>query len=209
VPVVVDGDRLIATGVCSGTVVTSDDILTAAHCVTDPVRQGADGFIVVTSNGQYQVVGYKVNPLYRGTGSPFDVAMLTVNRDMGIPAIPINITDPVAEGEEITVYGYGKNEDGQTILDIGLDAYKSGRMIVSLVANGLFAARFDDTGAAICQGDSGGPVIQVINGVPSIVGATSLTIRGCLEGSASGFASMQIRGNVEFVRNYAADIQIR
>ena len=82
-------------------------------------------------------------------------------------------------------------------------------MRVGAVAQGIFGATFDETGAAICQGDSGGPVIQVINGIPSIVGLTSFTISGCLEGSISGFASMQIRGNVEFVRNYAGDVQVR
>jgi secreted trypsin-like serine protease len=209
IPVVSDGQGVRAAGVCTGTVVTSDDILTAAHCITDPLREGADGFVVVTGDGVYPVVRYQVNPEYRGIGSAFDTAMITVNRDMGIPAVPINVSDAVAEGEEITVYGYGRDEEGQTFLDLGRAAYKSGRMIVGVVARGLFAASFDDTGAAICQGDSGGPVIQVLNGVPSIVGVTSLTVQGCLEGSISGFVSMQIRGNVEFVRNYAGDVQLR
>jgi secreted trypsin-like serine protease len=209
IPVISDGQQVRAAGVCTGTVVTSDDILTAAHCITNPLRDGADGFVVVTGNGVYPVTRYQVNPLYRGTGSAFDTAMITVNQDMGISAVPINVSDLVAEGEEITVYGYGKNEEGQTFLDLGQAAYKSGKMIVGAVAGGLFGASFDDTGAAICQGDSGGPVIQVINGKASIVGVTSLTIGGCLEGSVSGFVSMQIRGNVEFVRNYAGDIQIR
>ncbi len=107
------------------------------------------------------------------------------------------------------MYGYGKNEEGQTFLELGRAAYKSGRMVVGAVGAGRFAASFDDTGSAICQGDSGGPVIQTVNGVPSIVGVTSITIGGCVEGSVSGFVSMQIRGNVEFMRNYASDVQVR
>jgi secreted trypsin-like serine protease len=209
IPVVSNGQSYIATGVCTGTVVTSDDVLTAAHCITDQLRAGADGFVVVTGDGVYPVTRYQVNPAYRETGSAFDTAMVTVNQDMGIPAVPINLSDVVAEGEEITVYGYGRDEEGQTFLDRGRAAYKSGRMIVGAVVNGLFGATFDETGSAICQGDSGGPVIQVINGVPSIVGVTSFNIRGCVEGSISGFVSMQIRGNVEFARNYAGDIQLR
>lgn len=209
IPVVSDGQNLRAVGVCTGTVVTSDDVLTAAHCITDPIRDGAEGFVVVTGDAIYPVVRFQVNPLYRGTGSAFDTAMVTVNQDMGIPAVPINVSDAVAEGEDITVYGYGRNEEGQTFLDLGRAAYKSGRMIVGAVGAGRFAASFDDTGSAICQGDSGGPVIQVVNGVPSIVGVTSVTIGGCLEGSVSGFVSMQVKGNAEFARNYAGDIQLR
>ena len=209
IPVVTDGQTVTAVGICTGTVVTSDDILTAAHCITEPLRDGADGFVVVTGDGVYPVVRYQVNPAYRGIGSAFDTAMITVNQDMGIPAVPINVSDLVAEGEDITVYGYGNDEEGQTFLDRGRAAYKAGRMIVGAVRGGLFGATFDDTGAAICQGDSGGPVIQVINGVPSIVGVTSFTVAGCLEGSVSGFVSMQIRGNVEFARTYASDIQLR
>lgn len=67
----------------------------------------------------------------------------------------------------------------------------------------------NDTGAAVCQGDSGGPVVQVINGVPSIVGVTSITFNGCVADSASGFVSMQTVGNVEFVKRYAPDVQLR
>jgi hypothetical protein len=52
-------------------------------------------------------------------------------------------------------------------------------------------------------------VIQVLNGTPSIVGVTSFTVQGCVEGSVSGFVSMQVRGNAEFARNYAGDVQFR
>ena len=209
VPVISDGERLRAIGVCTGTVVTSDDILTAAHCITEPIKAGAERFVVVTGEGTYSVVRVQVNPLYRGVGSAFDTAMITVDQDMGIPAVPINVSDVVAEGEEITVYGYGKDEEGQTLIDLGRAAFRSGRMIVGAVVAGIFGASFDDSGSAICQGDSGGPVIQVLNGTPSIVGVTSFTVQGCVEGSVSGFVSMQVRGNAEFARNYAGDVQFR
>jgi len=208
-PVVLDGESLRPIGSCTGTVVTSDDVLTAAHCISGPLQQGADGFVVVTGDGLYPVVRYQVNPNYRNGSSGFDTAMITVDRDMGIPAVPINVSDMVEVGEEIVVYGYGKDENGESFLERKRAAFKSGRMIVAATGPAMFAARFDDTGSAICQGDSGGPVIQVINGVPSIVGVTSLTFFGCVEGSASGFVRMDIRGNAEFVRGYAGDVQFR
>jgi hypothetical protein len=157
----------------------------------------------------YPVIRHQVNPNYRDGSPEFDTAMITVERDMGIPAVPINVTDMVTVGEEIVVYGYGKDENGESFLNRGRAAFKSGRMIVAATGPAVFAAQFDDTGSAICQGDSGGPVIQVINGVPSIVGITSVTLFGCVEGSASGFVRMDIRGNAGFVRSYAGDVQFR
>jgi secreted trypsin-like serine protease len=209
VPVKVQGERLIALGSCTGTVVTNDDILTAAHCLTTPLGAGADGFMVVTDNGTYPVTRYKVNPNYRGTGSAFDTAMVTVGQSLGLSPVSINVTDLVATDEEITVYGYGLDENGQSFLDQGLSALKAGNMIVGATVPGLFAASFNETGSAICQGDSGGPVIQVIGGVPNIVGVTSFTLNGCVDDSVSGFVSMQVRGNAEFVRDYAGDVLFR
>ena len=209
VAVKVQGDQLIGTSSCTGTVVTNDDVLTAAHCITSPLRSGADGFLVITENGSYPVTGLKVNPNYRGTGSAFDTAMVTVGQNLGLRPVPINVTDIVTTGEEITVYGYGNDENGQSFVDQGLSALKTGRMIVGATVPGSFAAAFNDTGSAICQGDSGGPVVQVLGGVPSIVGVTSFTLGGCVEDSVSGFVSMQVRGNVEFVRGYAPDVVLR
>ena len=209
VAVKVQGEELIPLGSCTGTVVTNDDILTAAHCITTPLRRGADGFVVVTNNGEYSVTRYKVNPNYRGTGSAFDTAMLTVGQNLGLQPIPINVTDVVTTGEEITVYGYGLDENGQDFLAQGLSALKAGKMIVGVTTPGIFAATFNETGSAICQGDSGGPVVQVIGGVPSIVGVTSFTMNGCVDDSVSGFVSMQVVGNVEFVRGYAGDVVIQ
>ncbi len=209
VAVKVVGENLVQIGSCSGTIVTNDDILTAAHCILTPKQDGADGFLVVTDKGSYPVVRYKVNPFYTGTGSAFDTAMVTVGVNLGVPPVPFNVTDVVSPNEEITVYGYGNDEEGYSFVDLGLSALKAGNMIVGATVPGLFAASFDESGSAICQGDSGGPVIQTIGGVPSIVGVTSFTYRGCVEGSVSGFVSMQVRGNMEFVRGYAGDVVVR
>jgi hypothetical protein len=61
-------------GVCTGTLVTVDDILTAAHCLEIPGTAGVfavvDGALRDISNGQ-------INPLYSGNdGDAFDIAML-------------------------------------------------------------------------------------------------------------------------------------
>jgi hypothetical protein len=209
VAVKVQGEELMPIGSCSGTVVTNDDVLTAAHCIANPLREGADGFLVITENGNYPVTRYKVNPNYQGSGSAFDTAMVTVGQNLGLSPVPVNVTDVVATGEDITVYGYGNDENGQSFMDQGLSALKSGRMVVGLTVPGRFAAAFNETGSAICQGDSGGPVVQVLGGIPSIVGVTSMTYNGCVENSVSGFVSMQVRGNVEFVRGYAGDVVLR
>jgi len=208
-PVVFDGDKPVPIGFCTGTIVTNDDVLTAAHCLTGEVARRAEGYFVITGNkGVFPVIRTAYNPLYN-RGEAFDTGMVTISGNFGIAPMPINISDTLNEGEQVTVYGYGNDKEEQSFLEKGLDSYKAGRMIVKAAGQGVFLAFFNDTGAAICQGDSGGPVVQVINGVPSIVGVTSVTFNGCVTDSASGFVSMQSVGNVEFVNRYAPDVKFR
>lgn len=208
VPVFFEGDTPKAIGSCTGTIVTNDDVLTAAHCLTGDVGAKAEAFYIVSDKGGFPVVRAAYNPLYRSR-SEFDIAMLTISGGFGVSPASINISNPVAVGEAITVYGYGRDKEEISFSEKGLGAYKAGRMVVGAILPGEFLASFDDSGAAICQGDSGGPVIQVIGGVPSIVGVTSYTFNGCATGSVSGFVSMQSKGNIDFVKAYAPDVQLR
>jgi len=196
----------IPGSVCSATMVTVKDALTAAHCVSLASSPGGVG---VFADGEFfPIVGGLNHPFYDGSAdSPYDVAMITIGGVLDIGPVPLLVTDPLEVGERITVYGYGRNEEAGFIPQAS--DFRAGFMEIGWVSPFQFLAAFDSTGSAICQGDSGGPATQISNGVTSVVGVTSFTFRGCQEGSVSGFINVQNPEIYEFVRAYAPDVTIR
>jgi hypothetical protein len=199
-----------ATGVpisnCSATMVTTNDALTAAHCAQVTASPGGAG---VFADGQFfRIIGGRNHPKYNGSvTSPYDVAMITIEGVLDIGPVPLLLSDPIAVGEKITIFGYGKNEDSAAIPQAS--DFRAGYMELSVVDSRQFAAFFDTTGSAICQGDSGGPATQTVDGVTSIVGVTSFTFRGCQDGSASGFVNVQNPEISSFIRGYSPDVAVR
>lgn len=193
VPVDVNGDRIDALGLCTGTLVTLDDVLTAAHCVT----VDADALVVVAGGDAYRVIGGEIHPLYNG--EEHDLAMLTLDRPTNIGPVPLGLSVPLSIGDRITAFGYGQSEDPE----IGL---RAAELEISGFGPNVFVTSFDSTNAAICQGDSGGPVTLTLDGITGVVGVTSVTIRGCESGSFSGFMNLQAPVHRDFILRYAADI---
>jgi hypothetical protein len=188
---------------CSATMVTTNDALTAAHCAAVTASPGGAG---VFADGQFfRIIGGRNHPKYNGqVDSPYDVAMITIDGVLNIGPVPLLLSDPIAVGEQITIFGYGKNEDSAAIPQAS--DFRAGYMELSVVDRFQFAAFFDTTGSAICQGDSGGPATQTVDGVTSVVGVTSFTFRGCQEGSASGFVNVQNPEIFNFIRGYSPDV---
>jgi hypothetical protein len=196
----------IPRGVCSATMVTTNDALTAAHCAA--LTQAPGGVRVFADGREYALVGGRNHPQYDGsTTSPYDIAMITIDGVLDIGPVPLLVSDPVVSGEEIAVFGYGKNEEY-----IGIPQasdFRAAYMQIAGVNPYQFGALFDTTGSNICQGDSGGPATQTVGGVTSVVGVTSFTVGGCQSGSGSGFVNVQNPEIFEFIAEYSPDVTIR
>ena len=208
VPIVAYNASSEIIGVCSATMVTVNDALTAAHCALLASIPGFAGAFVYADDEPHLISNFSIHPLYDGsTVSAHDIAMLTINDVLDIGPVPLLLSNPIATGERISVFGYGRNEDYYE--HPHASDFKAAHMRIEGIGGGIFAASFDTAQAGICHGDSGGPVTQTIAGITSIVGVSSFGVSGCQSGSVSGFVDMQIPGNYEFVLNYAPDVAVR
>ena len=154
---------------CTGVVIDSKTILTAAHCLDDGQVYG----IRVIAGGQVLAYGklYGIHPYYIPLGflgSWFDLGFIKLDRKLprSVKVASIAKKDPLP-GELLTILGYGLDEFG--IYNI----LKAGIMQVT-GSNGIntVAARPPGGGTA-CHGDSGGPAFIVQRKKLVVAGITS------------------------------------
>ncbi|WP_328996493.1 serine protease [Kribbella sp. NBC_01245] len=179
---------------CGATLVKANKIVTAAHCLTQPVNtytaiQGRDDLKV--KNGKTSKIS-KVwkDPLY-GKEPGHDVAVLTLAKPFtGVPVLALETSEAAdVEGAKAVVYGWGNTQGtGPEEVFQKVDAPVLGDAYCSdvyaendYVAKGEICGGFKEGGKDSCQGDSGGPL--VLNG--RLFGVVSWGI-GCAEAGHPG-----------------------
>jgi Trypsin len=173
---------------CTGSIIGSDIILTAAHCFpfagqtntvvrvefsTDPVCDRdknqlvwGEASHVAIHPGYVNSEGNDNDPL---TGSHYDIALVKLKRvvpdDYQTIALPKSLP-PLTKGEVIHIAGYGKTTD-YDIPDTGFVLLRLGEVVPSAPFLGVtnderseFLAMDQSNGKSICAGDSGGPAIR-------------------------------------------------
>lgn len=206
----------VANGLCTGTLITSNQVLTAGHCFDNPIfsltiSQGIDGAPLAAGG---EVI---IHPDYQRTpDSPngfifADVAIINLDRNVSLPIMPILVSRGLSVGDTVSIFGYGFSDTASSLAGEELDPaqvgyLRSGQMRLTNVSETHVRARFSaDYGSNTCMGDSGGPVtFTAENGSTGIVAVTSGGDSAtCSPGDNSDFARLAYSGNLQFIATYA------
>ncbi|EMD29253.1 trypsin-like serine protease [Amycolatopsis azurea] len=171
---------------CSGSVVAPRKVMVAAHCKElageKSVLYGLDD-LKSTGGTQLKAVDYQLHPKFTQPWNGYDVAIITTDADIPVPAggyakvatsADTGLETPGKDGFSL---GYGKKTQNDSPADVTLQ--KLTLPIVNAnqctgVENGvdpktMICAGYSDGRKTVLPGDSGGPFI--VNGV--VVGITS------------------------------------
>ncbi|XP_050550399.1 brachyurin-like isoform X2 [Spodoptera frugiperda] len=197
-------------GVCGGSLVRANRVLTAAHCWFDGQNQ-AWRFTVVLGSIRLFTGGTRVqtsNVVMHGSWNPSmirnDVAMIRLNSNVGLSNNIALIALPSGSqlnenfaGENAVASGFGLTSDGGNISTNQFLSHVTLPVITNAVCRSSFPLIIQDSnictsgagGRSTCQGDSGGPLVVTRSGRPLLIGITSFgSARGCQVGSPAAFA---------------------
>ncbi|GAA2821042.1 S1 family peptidase [Crossiella cryophila] len=174
---------------CGGTLVAANKVVTAAHCTKG--RSPASTFVVhgredkqSTAGTVAKVTKIWVHPSYTSATAGFDVSVLTLDRNISGPTVPLATpadTALYAAGQSALILGWGTTSSGGSAsryllkANVPVTSDQTCKTAYPQYSNtSMVCAGLPQGGIDTCQGDSGGPMI--VGG--KLIGATSWG-RGC------------------------------
>ncbi|MFK0157446.1 S1 family peptidase [Streptomyces sp. NPDC090499] len=176
------------TRACSGTLVDSEWLLTAASCFADDpatsltVPAGKPRLTTTATIGRTDLTttdGVVRTVVELVPRTDRDLVLARLNRPVGNVTPVALATTQATAGESLTFAGYGRTQDEWAPLKL-----HTGALSVD-ASDSTTATITGQGGAAVCAGDAGGPEVRVSNGKATLVAVNSRSWQGGCFGTDS------------------------